>query len=88
MLGHPSECTPMLNGVLLKLLSPCCFDPSSFVFNLKGLAINTGRIQVLQDAFVLTLQSYFFFLGENKEKRLNMMFLLGGALLEEWLQAL
>jgi hypothetical protein len=45
------------------------------MFNLKGLAINTQRIQVPQDAFALTLQSYFFyFSSENKEKRLNMIF--------------
>ena len=72
--------------------SSCChlvvLTLHPFVFNLKGLATNTQRIQVLQDAFVLTLQSYFPFLGENKEKRLNMIFLLGEALLEEWLQAL
>jgi hypothetical protein len=71
--------------------SSCChlvvLTLHPFVFNLKGLATNTRRIQVLQDAFVLTLQSYFFFLLQQREETKHD-FLLGEALLEEWLQAL
>jgi hypothetical protein len=58
MLGHPSECTPMTS------CSSCCYLVLTlypFVFNLKALVTNTQRIQVLQDAFVLTLQGYFSF---------------------------
>ena len=73
MLGHTLECTRMLNDVLLKLLPPCCLTLHPFVFHQKGLATNTRRTQVQQNDFTLTLQSYFF-LGENKEKRLSMIF--------------
>jgi hypothetical protein len=77
----------MLNDVLLKLLPPCSFDSSSFCVQPERFSDKYPKDTSSTRCFCSQFTELLLFWLEQREETKHD-FLLGEALLEEWLQAL